>query len=229
MKQIFLIVNTFFLVTFIYGQQVDTKVFNAFKQGNVKEGGNCVSIAIIKAAFSKFGYENIFKSIQEVDATKYKVTMRDNSEVSFTKNELNIISERANFRLKDSTEFSIKFKKFAEFCFAAMCKKVMILNNYQTLDSAITDLNNGYTTEISNVLLGLKFKKIKPKRATKINHLEHLVIFNSYHAVYASNGYYDECWNETGIEKIKNLKWKRFGIKCAWKMCSISGALMIID
>lgn len=228
MKQTFLIVITFFVVTLVYGQQIDTKIFNAFKQGNVNEGGNCVSIALIKAAYSKYGSENVFKNIQEVNET-YKVTMRDDTVVTFTKDELKIVSERANFKLKDSTEFSIKFKEFAEFCYTAMCKKVQILENYETLDSAITDLNNGYTTKFSNVLLGLKFKKLKPKRAIRIDQLEHLVIYNTYHAVYASNGYYDECWNESGIERIKNLKWKRFGWKCAWKMCSISGAYMIVD
>lgn len=228
MKQTLLKVITFFVVTIVYGQQIDTKVFNAFKQGNVNEGGNCVSIALIKAAYSKYGFENVFKNIQEVNET-YIVTMRDDAVVTFTKDELKMVSEKANFKLKDSTEFSIKFKEFAEFCYTAMCKKVQILENYGTLDSAITDLNNGYTTKYSNVLLGLKFKKIKPKRANRIDQLEHLVIYNTYHAVYASNGYYDECWNESGIERIKNLKWKRFGWKCAWKMCSISGAYMIVD
>lgn len=228
MKQIILTTVTFFFLTFTYGQQIDNKIFNAFKQGNVNEGGNCVSIALIKAAYSKYGYENVFKTIDENNDT-FTVTMRDDSVVIFSKDELKIVSERANFKLKDSTDFSIKFKEFAEFCYAAMCKKVQQLENYQTLDSAITDLNNGYTTKYSNVLLGLKFKRIKPKRANKIDNLEHLVIYNTYHAVYASNGFYDECWNDSGIEKVQNLKWKRFGWKCAWKMCSISGAYMIVD
>lgn len=228
MKRIVLILVTFIYLMFTYGQQIDTKIFNAFKQGNVDEGGNCVSIALIKAAYSKYGYDNVFKSIDENNGT-FTVTMRDDSVVIFSKDELNIVSGRANFKLKDSTDFSFKFKEFAEFCYTAMCKKMQQLENYQTLDSAIADLNNGYIAKYSNVLLGLKFKRIKPKRANKIDNFEHLVIYNRYHAVYASNGFYDECWNDSGVEKVQNLKWKRFGWKCAWKMCSISGAYMIVD
>lgn len=228
MKQILLATITSCLLSLSYGQQIDTKIFNAFKQGNVNEGGNCVSIALIKAAYSKYGFDNVFKKIDGNNGT-FTVTMRDDSIVTITNDDLRIVSERANFKLRDSTSFSLKFREFAEFGFTAMCKKVQLLENYQTLDSAITDLNNGYTTKYSNVLLGLKFKKIKPKRANKIDHLQHLVIYNTYHAVFASNGYYDECWSESGIEKVQNLKWKRFGWKCAWKMCSISGAYMIVD
>lgn len=212
----------------IGAQELNTTIFNAFKQGNVNEGGNCVSIALIKAAYSKFGFNNVFEKIDKKN-DKYKVTMRDKSIVEFNESELELARERANFKLKDSTDFSIKLKEFAGFCFAAMCKKNQILEKYDTYDEAITDLNNGYTTQYVDKLLGLKFKKVKPHRASKINNLNHLVIYNTYHAVYASNEYYDECWNESGIEKIKNLKWKRFRWKCMWKLCGISGAYMIVE
>lgn len=228
MKKIILLFLALACINLIQAQELDTKIFNAFKQGNVNEGGNCVSIALIKAAFSKYGYNDIFKNVLK-DDSNYKVTMRDDTLVVFSQSELDLVASRANFKLKDSTDFSMKFKKYAEFCYAAMCKKNQILEGYQSLDSAITDLNNGYTTKYSYKLLGLKYKNIRPRRAKKINQLEHLVIYNTYHAVYASNGYYDECWNESGIEEIKNLKWKRFGWKCMWKMCSISGAYMIVD
>ncbi|AJR04936.1 hypothetical protein [Siansivirga zeaxanthinifaciens] len=228
MKNTILLFLTLISISIIQAQELDTKIFNAFKQGNVNEGGNCVSIALIKAAYSKYGHKDIFKNVIKNDSI-FKVTMRDDSLVTFSQSELELIASRANFKLKDSTEFSIRFKEYAEFCYAAMCKKNQILEGYQTLDSAITDLNNGYPTKYSYKLLGLKFKKIKPHRAKRINKLKHLVVYNTYHAVYASNGYYDECWNESGVEKIKNLKWKRFGWKCMWKMCSISGAFMIVD
>ena len=223
---IFLILTSLFSV--VQSQEVDKTIFNAFKQGNVKEGGNCVSIALIKAAYSKYGHDNIFKSVTQKGDT-YSVLMRDGSNVNFNQSELELVVSRANFKLKDSSDLSVKFKKYAEFCFAAMCKKNQILENYKSIDCAISDLNNGYMTKFSNKLLGLKFKKIKPHRANKIDQLEHLIIYNTYHAVYASNGFYDECWNESGVEEIKNLKWKRFGWKCMWKMCSISGAYMIVD
>jgi hypothetical protein len=227
-KKIALAIIFILFVFNIHGQEINTKIFNAFKQASVTEGGNCVSIALIKAAYSKYGDNGIFKSVEK-RTDVYTVVMRDNSIISFSQEELGIVTERANFKLKDSTDFSIRFKEYAEFCYTAMCKKNQILEGYKKFNMAITDLNNGYNTKFVNRLLGLKFKKIKPHRASKINKLEHLVIYNTYHAVYASKGYYDECWNESGIEKIENLKWKRFGWKCMWKMCSISGVYMIVD
>lgn len=209
--------------------QIDTKIFNAFKQGNVKEGGNCVSIALIKAAYSKYGFERLFLKTSKND-DKYIVKMRDSITVSFSQSELNEVKSRASFKLKDTTSFSKKFLDFANFCYAAMCKKNQILKKYKKFDEAIVDLNNGYDTKKSYSLLGLKFKKISPHRASKLNKLKHIIIYNKYHAAYASDGFYDESWNkETGIDKVSKFKWRRFGFKCFYKLCSISGAFQIID
>src|SRR5687768_6484979 len=105
MKRNIIAILTLFIQPLLYGQ-ADPKIFNAFKQGNVNEGGNCVSIALIKAAFSKYGYDSLFLSVKET-GNSFQVTMRDDVTVNFTKEELKKVEERANFKLKDSTEFSL--------------------------------------------------------------------------------------------------------------------------
>jgi hypothetical protein len=62
MRQLFFV---FLLATALDSKaqaQPETNIlFNAFKQGNVNGGGNCASIALIKASIGKFGVGNIFK------------------------------------------------------------------------------------------------------------------------------------------------------------------------
>ena len=210
--------------------QSDIEIMNAFKQGTVKGGGNCVSVALIKAGFSKYGFDDLFR---EIDTTSigYKVTMRDDSVVTFTFEELKSTSEQGGFRFpqkKDTSEFDHRFKSFAEFCFTAMVKKLALVENYPDLQTAIDDLNDGYDTSKSYELLGVKFKKINCTGAKSLLDLEHLVVNNYYHAVYASRGLYDESSSSFPM-KVEKLKWKRFGWKCAYRLCSISGAYQIID
>lgn len=226
MKKI-LFVIMIFMSCLCFSQEIDTSIFNAYKQSNIAEGGNCVSIALIKACFSKYGFKNVFNSVEKKD-TIYNVVLRNNIKLSITDNQLLLAKERAGFVLKDSTDFSIKFKEFSEFCFAVMCMKNKIDKKIDTYEKAITNLNSGYKTKLAYKLLGVNFKKVKSKTA-RTNKLKHLVVYNTYHAVYASDGYYDESWNkETGINKLSNLKWKRFGYKCFWKLCTYK-AYEIVD
>lgn len=210
----------------LYAQQTNP-LFNAFKQGSVDGGGNCASIALIKASISKYGIDSVFLDIK-TENENYSVLLRSNEIIQLTKEEFNIVKLQNGFELKDSTEEAIQIYNFAQFCFAVMIKKNQAIEKI-SFSKSISDLNDGYDTKLVNQLLGLKFKKIKPKKASKLSDLNHLVIYNTYHAVYADLGIYDEAWNTSGINQIKNLKWKRFGWKCCYKMCSISGAYQIID
>src|SRR5262249_52489112 len=49
-------------------------VIHGFSQGHA---GNCVSVAAIKSAMTRFGSNNIFKDVQKTNSG-YDVTMRDN-------------------------------------------------------------------------------------------------------------------------------------------------------
>lgn len=223
-----ILIGLFIMINVQVNAQENKEIFNAFKQGVVKGGGNCVSIALIKAGFSKYGFDSLFLETKKEDSL-YTILLRDGTIVKLGEVELKQASEKAGFKLKDSTRFSIQFKSFAEFCFAVICKRAESINKHDSYNAAIDDVNNGYTTKISNKLLGLKFKKIRPYRASKIKSMEHLIVYNTVHAVYASKGYYDEVGSEYGLSPLCCMKWNRFSYKCFWKLCGISGAYMIVD
>ncbi|WP_350205377.1 hypothetical protein [Ekhidna sp.] len=202
---------------------------SAYKQGTVKGGGNCVSIALIKASYSKFEFDEMFQKI-DTTQTGYEVALRDSSSVSFSLDELETVKSMVGFRQVDTTDFAIKFKEFSEFCFAAMGKKLQQIKD-QEIDfkAAIDKLNNGYSTSNSSELLGVKFKKINCEKVRSLIEYENLIVYNSYHAVYASRGFYDESSSDFPV-KLEKLRWNRFGPKCLFKkFCGIQEAFLVVE
>ncbi|WP_462254301.1 hypothetical protein [Ekhidna sp.] len=212
-----------------YGQS-DIDIMGSFKQGTVKGGGNCVSIALIKASYSKFGLDELFQKI-DTTQTGYEVVMRDTSTVNFTFEELEMVSKMAGFRQLDTTRFAIEFKEFAEFCFTAMGKRLVQLESEREIDLnvAIDSLNDGYSTPDAYKLLGVKFKRINCQKVRSLEELENLVVYNGYHAVYASRGFYDESSTNYPLRLVK-FQWNRFGPKCFFeRLCAVKEAFQIAE
>jgi hypothetical protein len=203
-------------------------VFNAFKQGYVDGGGNCASIAIIKTAVATFGVNKVFL-LKTNTENGFAFTLRDGTVVTISNLEIKTAIDSANFVQKNTDENAVRIKGYADTCFAVMCKHLQNMTISSTFTAAIDDLNDGYNTPTIDKVLGVKFRPIEPHRANKIEGFKNMVITNPYHAIYASEGYYDESRNVTGIEKISNLKIKRAGIRCGFLGCGVSGAYQIVN
>ena len=221
------------LIIFVHNlsAQENNQIFNAFKQGFVEEGGNCASIALIKACIGEFGIYKVFTELDSEDKNVILIKLKSGEIISLKKDEIDEARNRCGFESKNIDSNSIEIKKYAELCYAVMCKKHQMIQNISSnkisFSEAVSYLNGGYTAKYIDKLLGVTFIKIKPHRANKIDKLKNLVIYNSYHAVYASDGFYDEAKNENGINRISNLKWKRCGYRCGFIFCGVHGAFKI--
>lgn len=194
-------------------------VANAFKQGRVRlpllrsigGGGNCASIALIKAAIGTYGFAGTFKSVLVDHQNKrFLIDLRDAEDrvhhLSF-KN-YRRAARKSAFVLHDQTETAKDILAFAEFCFAVMVEiKRQTYRWNRRYKRAITDLNKGEATAYIFELLGFSIKSIKDVSIENLRTLEHLVLWNPPHAVYSSRGYYDEFFNgHQSIEPLSELK-----------------------
>lgn len=224
-KQTLLIATMF--TTFVSFGQTSPKeniLFNAFKQGQVEGGGNCASIALIKACIGTYGVGKVVQLVEDPNHQQINVKLRNNFHLVMTHFEIEAATLGNGFVLKEFTSEGTKIKKYADTLFAIMVKMNQKINEYDSYAESLTSLLNGYNTPIINELLGVKFRKIVMS-ALKNN--SNIVTYNSYHAVYSSFGYYDEPKSIIGFLKIESFNRNHFGIKCLHYLCDPKKAFII--
>jgi hypothetical protein len=214
---------TFVILMFLFGfadvigqPRPETNIlFNAFKQGDVNGGGNCASIALIKASIGTFGIGDVFDySKSDVDSL-INVKLRNGQSLKVTYAEIRKATTENGFVLKSDNEEAKRIKFYADTCFAVMVKMNQILRNLNSYSIALDKLLNGYFTPTVNCLLGIKFKELS---RSDLPGYTNIVTYNSYHAVYSSYGYYDEVNSPLGYLPNSKLS-RRFGYKCSWYGC----------
>lgn len=191
------------------------QIFNAFKQGTVEfpllmrigGGGNCASVALIKTVIATFGFDAIFKSIVIDDKnSRYLIDLKDDDKsvyiLSF--NNFEFGSKKSAFELNNSDDISKDIFEFAKFCFAVMAEVKRC--NYRInkkYSRAINDLNKGESAQYIHEYLGLKATEVKDISIENLSTLKNIILWNDPHAVYSSEGFYDEFFN--GYEKVQPL------------------------
>ncbi len=183
---------------------MDTKtMIRSFKQGGT---GNCVSVAVIKAAVQIFGLDNVFNHYWQEDICS--ITMRDGFECSLSRIELELATEGSEFILLDNKGIY----DYANLCFAAMSKRAQIEENddipEMSFGQAIKSLNNGEYYTHGPDWLGIRFN-IRNTRRKYIWQYKGVVGASRKHCFFASEGYEDDYGR---IDKIKGLE-RRF---CKW-------------
>ncbi len=187
-------------------------LITAFRQGAVFEGGNCASIALIKAAMNKYGDE-VFAAHHVTDETHH-VTLRDGAELTFTDAQVRIAAQRANFHLRrgrdaaqDALHEGILAKANVYFC--AMVMRVMQIGESgegtDDFEDAIVALNDGADTDDIPQLLGLDYEVAKRWTSTKAR--EGGIAWSRRHAVFAADGVFDDYGTV-----------RRLGAKYAWRL-----------
>lgn len=195
------------------------QVANAFKQGRVKlplvrkmgGGGNCASIALIKGAIGNFGYSGIFRSvIIDKQRNRFLIDLVDDDDTVFKLSFKNFsfAKEKSSFVLHNEDEISKDIFEFAMFCYAVIAEvKRRTYRRFKRYKRAITDLNKGESTRYIFEYLGLERDIIEDVSIENLSRFKHLVVWNKVHAVYSSEGHYDEFFkNHSDIESLEQLK-----------------------
>ncbi len=194
-------------------------IMNAFKQGRVNlpffrrigGGGNCASIALIKAAIGTYGFDCVFKKI-EVDNTNelFVIYLRDEDNASYTLSffDFQFAKSKSSFELFNNDEVSKDVLEFSNFCFAVMAEirrsAYRINREYRR---AINDLNKGEDSRYIHELLGVSVESVVNCTIDNLKSYSNLLLWNDDHAVYFDKGLYDEAWmsEEDGIAPIETL------------------------
>ena len=119
-------------------------IWSGFRQG---PGGNCATVATIKAAMHTFGQSptDIYREVRRLDGG-YRVTMRDNYTLTLTDRELAVASRASQFIGPDKGML-----KDAHFLFAVSAKRAHEENNDTTagesFDAGVESLNDGEDEE----------------------------------------------------------------------------------
>lgn len=172
-------------------------IIQAFRQGTVEEGGNCASIALIKAAINVFGVGYVFEISKSENI--YSVVFKDRTELIFTQEQLDFTTKRADFHLRqgttqDETELYKEIYDYANLCFCAMVKKVTEIgesgDGIGDFENAIVALNDGATTSVLYKTLGLTNVN-GPSVWMRTKGQAGIIAWKKAHTVFVSDGIYD--------------------------------------
>ncbi|WP_046757503.1 hypothetical protein [Kordia jejudonensis] len=199
---------------------MEKKIIQDFYQGKVTirpetkaclddyKNGNCVTIALIKAALVQFeSIEGIFNSFEET-ATETHVQYRDGFDVTVNLEEIDIVKNISGIKSIENTEYY----KTAIKLYAIIAKRIYLQKeNYN--DKCITSfmhavefLNSGYPTRIAHKLLALGKQKIRIK---KIKNHKSVIIRSGAHASYCSYGIQDIMGKTYKIRRAFGISWMK--------------------
>jgi hypothetical protein len=195
------------------------QIANSFKQGRVElpllrrigGGGNCASIALIKASIGSFGFSGVFKSIIiDEQKSRFLIDLIDDDETTYNLSfrDYEYASKKSAFELNSEDEISKNIFEFSNFCYAVMAEiKRRTFRRNKRYKRAITDLNKGESTKYIYELLGLEKEKIEDISINNLKLHKHIVVWNPPHAIYSSEGFYDEFFSGyNDIEPLEELK-----------------------
>ncbi|MBS1586030.1 MAG: hypothetical protein JSS82_10860 [Bacteroidetes bacterium] len=194
----------------------EQQLFGAYKQSAVRfkiwfnrfhGGGNCASIALIKAAIGTYGVNGVLKKVETDEKNSlYKITLKNNEQISLSFRDYQMGSNGFYIERAGTDELSKKVMAYSKLCFATMCKVLQGRHN-RSYKFYVDRLNYGYDAEDISDLLGLTRVDITDVSDGNLAKLKNAVLYNPYHAIYGSSGNYDEAFtnSKTGIEPVSKL------------------------
>jgi hypothetical protein len=180
-----------------------SEIIKSFRQGGT---GNCVSIAVIKAAIQVFGADKVVH-FQPSEDDGFAFTMRDGFEAMLTKSE--IVEARSSSKFLSLENESIY--TCANLCFASMSKRALLEENENasSFTEAIATLNNGEYYYLGADWLGLKHHK----RALGLKYIWNnigVVGASPKHCFFCSEGIVDDYGAPNRINWLERVKYKFF-------------------
>jgi len=192
-------------------------IIRAFAQGAVvgfpdgSPDGNCVCVAWIKCAISRYGLDNVFTS-NPVDGG-FMIQLKDGSDsFSIADEEIAYATGKNGFRLNKEGDDPALYKLIYDYsclCFAVMAKKADVLQDeVNDFQEAVTFLNEGLNTFSGDRYLGLrKFSKAISLKSAFSN--SGCVGRSAKHAFFTSFNSRDLYGNVDSFSKLKAfaLRW----------------------
>lgn len=168
--------------------------------------GNCASIALIKAAIEVFGVGNVFQ--HTIEGEVHHVVLKDNTELSFTKAELERSNSVIGFKLNEDEPDKLELYKsiweYAQLCMVVMTKRVMQIGEAGKgkgdFEAALLALNDGANTPSLPKRLGLQNYFTSPGLLKRKHRA--MMGWLKGHTVYMSKKYYDKYGTPTKIKKF---------------------------
>ena len=207
-------------------KQAETKqwsgeeLISAWRQGSA---GNCVTVAAIKCAQTRFGAElsnakdtnkGIFSSAARTSDGGLKVTMRDGYQCALTAEELELAAKRSQFRSSNPAVL-----KNAVELYAVAAKRAQLDGNdgykagAMSYERALTSLNDGeHTSKVMEQVgrLGLSNYAKKVKRS-ELKNYEAGLANGDGHAYFVTEGARDHYGKEIALGSVGS--WRRTGLR----------------
>lgn len=207
--------SKFFILIFLlsniqfYASEIDPfKAVNVFSQNSK----NCASIALIKAAMLRYGYDKVIQYEKHADV--YNVILRDGSHLNISQEELELAKKFARFEInKVLSEHDInEVMLHAHLLYACIAKKVQLEGYYgceeddgsyhkykpvKKYSKALRFISRtSICTDKCYVLLGLNIKgKINDYTDTTVLNEDGTILYSKGHAVAAYQGKID-CYGD---------------------------------
>jgi len=159
------------------GVDFDPSLFSGVSQ---TDRGNCVSVAIIKAAMDRYG-NGVLKSVDPLDDGGYAVTLQDDEKIQLNRGELEAAATAAHFG-GDTPET----RAYATLCYAAMGKRAQEMSheNSATYAEGLRALANGEVDPLeTTAFLGLR-DRTRSVAVADIPGQDGVVAWSNSHAVY---------------------------------------------
>jgi hypothetical protein len=175
---------------------IDSDVmFTCFKQGNK---GDCVSIALIKAAICVYGLHGVFDE-KQLNDTLTEVTLKNGKKYIVSQTEFGIADTAMHIKLG---KFGVpELMGYATKCFAVMAKVKQGLDNIATFEESINKLLKGASGHKSFYKLGLENKVVMLDRAPNYSKICGAVAWTKKHVLFVCNGYMDRYGKKVPIAK----------------------------
>lgn len=174
-------------------------IITFFRQGEGFSGGNCASVALLKSALGKFGMDIVQITDRE---DGFSARLKDKRVIKISNKEYLLAHKKSGFVLKNKSEIAKEYFEYLQKVFAVMVKVYLKKNPYlKNYNEALYELSGRQNTDKIDRYLGLKKYYSKPLTKDEdistekfdkiVNSKKHLLLYEGNHAVYASEGYYD--------------------------------------
>jgi len=205
-------INNLLITDFHQGKVTTTDEFGKCIEDNVP--GNCVAIALIKAALAEFKtVANIYKSYT-VQNGIISIEFADGFKVTINQEEIDIVKNLAGIQHAANSVYYDS----AVIIYASICKRVLLDNNIfikkrsciKNFANAVEYINWGYPTVNAYGLLGLKQQFLDIR---KLSAEPNAIIWCTAHAAYCTYGNQDLLGQPIVLHNKRMRNLKRFDRK----------------
>jgi hypothetical protein len=159
-----------------------------------RDAGNCVSVAVIQAAISVFGINEVFESKEDNNGIFF-IRLKNGDSFTISKEELEIAEATAKIGYDKTFKYVYDY---VILCYAVIIKQRIKIDKYSDFKTSSEKVAGGGWTPTSFYYLGLENYAECKGRFASVDGLTGVVAWRGHHAVYVNNHKYFS-------QKVRNL------------------------